>query len=181
MPDSRLSLHVYRPKTVNILTQDRIVKSSDKTATLYHMTLVGPSLGWSAKLHRDTQDGPTVFEIAFIGNPYGDDISIGGGNLDISIKRTVGSPWQTRLIEASFPSTEHSFRGTDGQYYCWRSSKWFSLSNSLTCVGPSNLIIATYECRAMALYKDGELTIFDAGLFMKDLLLATCLALRVAV
>ncbi|KZP28724.1 hypothetical protein FIBSPDRAFT_927480 [Athelia psychrophila] len=134
-------------------------------------------------LHRDTKDGPTVFEIArsgFIGNPSGHDaeISMGGGNLNISIRRTVGPEWQTRLVEAS---TEHSFRGTDGQYYCWRSSRWFSLSNSLNCFGPGNVVIAAYECRAMALYKDGELTIFDDGLFMKDLLVATCLALRIAV
>ncbi|KZP28722.1 hypothetical protein FIBSPDRAFT_1039460 [Athelia psychrophila] len=137
MPDSRLSLHVYRPNAINVLDQDRVVKSSSKTAPLYYLSLNRKNIGWSALLRRDAPDAPSIFEIArsgFIGNPFGRDESMGGSNLDISVRSTSTSRsrWQTRLLEVPFPSTEHLFRGPDGQQYCWKSSRRFSLGNGLS-------------------------------------------------
>lgn len=60
MTDVRLSLHVYRPKTIDLWDQDRIVKSSNKTESLLVYILKGVRQSDAADIFGTTQVLPVV-------------------------------------------------------------------------------------------------------------------------
>lgn len=60
MTDVRLSLHVYRPKTIDLWDQDRIVKSSNKTESLLVYILKGVRQSDAVDIFGTTQVLPVV-------------------------------------------------------------------------------------------------------------------------
>lgn len=130
-------------------------------------------LGWSATLHEGRKDGTAVFKMIKTS------VSVQSARLEISI-RSMHSRWTTELIQSPFPGSSHSFIGPDGHEYHWKWRSNFSFSNDLQasvlravpylhlyrtltmkqCVDSWKVVVAIYRCRSMALYKDGQLTIF---------------------
>lgn len=136
------SLHVYKG-VGGIWSNDRIVKSADKTTVVwvpiryrsqfrclsaltfrYYLSLTRNAIGWTSLLSAKCIGGPGICKITQTNIPPSD-------LLEFSFE-WLADKWKTRMRQKNhFPGTSHIFMGPDGEQYCWKWSESFSLRNDL--------------------------------------------------
>jgi len=179
-----VSLHVYRHG--GLLSDDKIVKNSQKTAVLYFVKGTRTQSSFALTIHAGAPDdlGPPTCHVAstFNNTNYGLHIST-SLNVTLFGTGTATRPdsarerWRTTLSSPSAFDATFWFRGPDHNEYRWRPSSLF-WRNDLQCLDSRDSVVATYRVTTFAMRKDGELRVYPSGRFMLELLLATSLAMR---